>query len=294
MKYYLITVYTDHESSELAADVMYEATGGGVSIADREDLSVQNWDYAEAGLIDKFPKEVKVTCCAPEDGLDWVLAKLKNGFAAYGLGELKTEFRLTDDAEWKDEWKKNYFPVNIGAVTVCPAWLDDGDEKNVLIDTGLAFGTGQHETTALAAELLQAVETRGKRVLDVGCGSGVLGLIAAKLGASEVVFTDNDPQAAETAQKNVALNGFKAETRVVCSDLAENTEGKFDIILANLTAPILLTLESRIDGVLKKGSKLILSGILNSCSAGVENGFGRFRLIEKRVKGEWTALLYEV
>lgn len=306
MKCYEITVFTDHAKSETAAALLCGITGEGVSIVDRQDLSEANWDYAEKNLASSYPDEVLVRCYCGSGELEAVLEKIRSGLGEVFGHEPKTETRLVDETDWADEWKKNYFPVHIGGLVICPLWLDDGKENNVLIDTGLAFGTGQHETTALVAELMQTIDIKNKTVLDIGCGSGVLGIAAAKLGAREVVFADNDPQAAETAKENIKHNNLRAKTAVVCGDLTDKIQGAFDIILANLTAPILIKLRKQIDRVIKKGSeirpapsaaevpKLILSGILNEYSEEIESAYAPFTLAEKRVKGEWTALLFEV
>lgn len=295
MKYYEITVKTTHENSELIADLMYEVTNDGVSIVDREDLNASAWDYVEEGFIESFPSDVLVKGYCAVDALDVTVTTLNNRIIQMKtLGEPKIEAKLLDDDVWKDEWKKNYFAIPIGKVIICPVWLDDGNPKNVLIDTGLAFGTGQHETTSLCVELMQTKELIGKSVLDVGCGSGILGLCAAKLGAKSVALVDNDSQAAETTEQNISLNKLNADFQVFCGNLTDCVSGQFDFVFANLTAPILLELAKSIEKVVKKGTILILSGILNTYCKQVEAAYSSYKLVKKLEKGEWSALCLEV
>ncbi|HPG92092.1 MAG TPA: 50S ribosomal protein L11 methyltransferase [Clostridia bacterium] len=292
MKYYEITVTTNHQNSDIVADIMNEITGDGVCIVDREDLAVETWDYVEENLVENFPKEVFVKGYCALEKIDKIIADLRNSLGKMGVTEIVSQ--ILDDEIWKDEWKKNYYPVPIGNVIICPVWLDDGKAENVLIDTGLAFGTGQHETTSLCVELLQKIEVANKTVLDIGCGSGVLGLCAAKLGAQKVTLIDNDDLAADTAKRNIALNNFEKICLAKQGNLADDTNEKYDIVLANLTAPILTELRKGIDNVVKKGTYLILSGILNSYCVDVEKAYSAFCLQEKIVKGEWCALMYKV
>lgn len=295
MKYCEITVKTEHKDAEIIADVMNEITGDGVCVVDRQDLAVESWDYAEDNLMENFPKEVLVKGYCAVDKLDETLKSLENSFSLFeNLTVLDIYSNILDDDIWKDEWKKNYYAIPIGKVIICPVWLDDGKAENVLIDTGLAFGTGQHETTSLCVELMQKVDIKNKTVLDIGCGSGVLGLCAAKLGAKKVTLIDNDILAVETSEKNIALNKFQNVCQARQGNLTDGTIDKYDIALANLTAPILMELRKGIENVVKKGTYLILSGILNTYCAEVEKAYSGFYLIEKSVKGEWCALLYQI
>lgn len=293
MKFYQIAIQTSHQNVELVADVAFTVTGEGVVIVDKEDFdSISTWDYVEQGLEKQFDQGVFVKCFCNLDELSRVLAELESGVRKVDEAAAKT-FALSeiDDEQYKDNWKKYYLPVPVGALTICPVWLDNGEDRNVLIDTGLAFGTGQHETTYMCALLLQGVNLKGKTLLDVGCGSGVLGLCGAKLGAKKITMVDNDEQATETAEKNAALNGMLPVCNIVNGNLTDSVKGRFDCVVANLTAPILALLFNDISKVVKSGTDIILSGILDTyCERITKLYEQKFTLISTEEKGEWRAL----
>lgn len=295
MKYYEIAVGTNTVDSELIADVVDTFTGNnGVIIVDRNDLNVPSWDYVEEGLLEKYDEKVLVKGFVEPDNLNVAVQNIKNQLEKYQIKYIDVSVRLVDDETWLNEWKKYYFPVTIGNIIVCPVWLDDKNEKNVLIDTGLAFGTGQHETTSMCISLMQKIDLVGKSVLDVGCGSGVLGLSAIKLGCQKVTFVDNDSQATETTSLNAKLNNYEKYCTIICDNLTDKINEKFDVVLANLTAPILEILVNDIDKVVKKGTHIILSGILNELSNSIEQKYGKYTLVDKEVKGIWTGLHFVV
>jgi ribosomal protein L11 methyltransferase len=170
----------------------------------------------------------------------------------------------TDDTDWLEAYRKSLRPVKIGRVIVNPGWdlsLEPTSDAIVIdLEPGLAFGTGQHETTRLAIEALQRLELRGERVLDVGAGSGILGIVAAKLGA-QVVGVDNDPSTVGVARENAAKNNVQAEflEGVLEAVLAR---GPFDVLVCNLFAELHDALMNQYRAALEDGGQLILTGIL--------------------------------
>lgn len=296
MKYYEIAVATTTEGSELVADVMNEIASDGVVINDRNDLKISQWDYADEGLFDSYDATVRVSAYVRPELLSTSLAFLRSGLSRLqNCGSLEVCVREVDDKDWLDVWKKFYNPVPIGDVIICPAWLSDNNPKNVLIDTGLAFGTGQHETTSMCVELLQRFELTSKTVLDIGCGSGILGLTAIKLGAAKSTFVDNDSQATETTLANAKLNGFEKACEIISGNLADSVVGTFDVVTANLTVPILTLLYPDIDKCVHDGSIIILSGILSELADQIINSYGsKFEIIERLDKGCWTAFMLKV
>lgn len=209
MKYLEIGIKTKSETSELVADLLTELTGEGVCIYDKNDLSVPTWDYAEETAFNAYGEEVTVKGYAAQDKAGEVMERLKERIEEFrrmeaDFGSLEVAVEITDDGIWRDVWKEHFHAAGIGRVVICPEWEDyeagEGEVK-VIIDPGLAFGTGEHETTSMVIELMQEEDMAGKCAADVGCGSGILTVTALKLGAEKVVATDIDEQAVEAAEK---------------------------------------------------------------------------------------------
>ncbi len=204
------------------------------------------------------------------------------------------------DAGWAEKWKEHFRARRIGRrIVVKPSWetFPAGPGDVVLtIDPGQAFGTGTHETTRMCLRLLEEVfEGAGDapmRVLDVGTGTGILGIAAARLGASFALGIDTDPKAAEVAAENAKGNGVADRFASDSMPLA-TVNGRYDIILGNLIAEIIVDLETELLSHCAPGGWLILSGILNEKSPWVEEEFQRdgARLVRRMTDGQWTALL---
>ncbi len=302
MDYLEIAVKTTTFGSELVADILEEITGDGVNITDKNDLNVPTWDYEEDGFQDSYPEDVIVRgylkLSEKEQKLPEILARLEHLKKSLSdIGSLNLEFRLVNDSDWRTEWKKYYAPIPVGKLRICPEWIKTPTPEgttDLLLDPGLAFGTGEHETTRLALQLMQNVPVKGKSVLDVGCGSGILGIGAAALGAKDVVGIDNDPQAVEAAHRNVALNAYAMCCQIRAGDLLKEAKGTFDLILANLTADLLLLLSEDICRFVHDGSYVILSGILKTKKELVKARYEQlgFCQSEESAEGEWVALTY--
>lgn len=211
--------------------------------------------------------------------------------------EIITEGMCEED--WAEAWKKYYHPIRIGRVTVVPAWEEYTPEVGELIlrmDPGMAFGTGTHETTRLVMEMLSEEIRGGERLLDVGTGSGILALTAAKLGADECYAYDIDPVAVRVARENIEKDGAK---NVYCgiADLLDgvDTSSLYDFVVANIVADIILRLLPSLGSVMKVGARAILSGIIGERADEIrgvleENGFSLVREASER---DWYALLIQ-
>ncbi|MBR5250848.1 MAG: 50S ribosomal protein L11 methyltransferase [Clostridia bacterium] len=299
-----ICVFTTTECSDMVACFLQEQTQNAVSIYDVKDLDNCGWDYVEEGLREKFGEEVKVVAICPSEDYERVLQELKieldNLQQIFGK-EFCGSFNLTvnpaQKVDWLKEWQKNFEPVVVGDVCICPNWLEyNGECKNVLkIDSGIAFGTGYHETTSQCLLLAQNFDFCGKTVLDMGCGSGVLGLSALLLGAKHATLVDLDSQATEATETNAQYNELLDKCTIICGDLTEKVSGKFDFCFANLTADILKRLSKTLSNYLLDGAYISLSGILVTQQQEVITVFEElgFKLISFSNKGEWCALLMQ-
>lgn len=315
MKYIELTVHTTTEASEILSDIMWNYTDYGVTICDRADIIAMQtakettfWDYMddelEEGLASDKPSDVLVKCYVAEDVAGEVISSImqdifdarerSEGFIPFGT--LEDTKRTVDGDDWIDVWKKHFRPIHLGRIVVVPEWIEYAPaphEEVVLLDSNMAFGTGEHETTSMCVELMQEYITPDSVCIDVGCGSGILGISAIKLGAAKAYLTDIDPIAVESATHNAILNGAAEKTVVAHSNLLENTEVQGDIMMANITGEVLKMLAPSIPKNLKKDGVLILSGIIENRLEMVKSAYeavGMKVILEKR-KGEWFALV---
>ena len=315
MKYIELTIHTTTEASEIISDIMWQYTDYGVTICDRADIIAMQtakettfWDYMddelEEGLASDKPSDVLVKCYVAEDVAGEVIPSImKDIFDAKDrsegcipFGTLEDTKRTVDGDDWIDVWKKHFRPIHLGRIVVVPEWIEYSpapNEEVVLLDSNMAFGTGEHETTSMCVELMQEYITPESVCIDVGCGSGILGISAIRLGAAKAYLTDIDPIAVESATHNAALNGVGEKTVVALSNLLDDTQVQGDIMMANITGEVLKMLAPSIPKNLKKEGVLILSGIIESRLEMVKAAYeavGMQVVFEKR-KGEWFALV---
>lgn len=310
MKFLEYTVHTTSDGSELVADIMWRYTNYGVAISDIADVIAlqQNkamyWDYIDEDIL-KERGDVLVKAFIPLDETESVLPRIRadleelqaNSAGVICLGTLETSRREVEGDDWVEIWKKHFRPISLGCVVVCPEWIDYREkpgEAVIKLDSNMAFGTGEHETTAMCVKLLQEYLTPDSVCIDVGCGSGILGISAVKLGAKFAYLTDIDYVAVESAKHNALINGVEDRITVAHANLLDDSNIKGDIMLANITAEILVGLAPSIPKNLKKGGALILSGIIGSRLDMVTEAFAAQNLtLEKKVEeGEWIALAF--
>lgn len=200
------------------------------------------------------------------------------------------------DEEWATAWKKHFKPVRIGRIVVKPTWEEletQPDDVIIEIDPGMAFGTGYHPTTQLCLQALQERVSGGETVLDVGTGSGVLAIAAAKLGAARVVGLDVDTVAVEVAQENVRQAGLEEILRIERADSPIFFKDQADLLVANILAQVLIDMGGELREKLKPSGLLITSGIIVERSDDVKTAFEALGLVttEEKRDGDWVALI---
>ncbi|WP_042052139.1 50S ribosomal protein L11 methyltransferase [Aeromonas dhakensis] len=198
-----------------------------------------------------------------------------------------------EDKDWVREWMDHFHPMQFGErLWICPSWRDvpNPDAVNVMLDPGLAFGTGTHPTTALCLQWLDGLDLAGKTVVDFGCGSGILGIAALKLGAARVIGIDIDPQAIQASRDNAKRNGVADQIELYLpADQPQDVEA--DVVVANILAGPLRELAPLIAGHGKAGSLMALSGVLESQAPELETIYGQwFEMDPTAVKEEWCRL----
>ncbi len=309
MKFIEFTVHTTTEGSELVADIFWNYTNYGVTVCDYNDIvALQSdkrtfWDYMDDDVA-RPSGDVLVKCFLPVDIADENIRSIigdieeLKGRSAFPLGTLETARREVDGDDWIDIWKKHFRPLHIGErVVVCPEWIEYAPKEGeavVRLDSNMAFGTGEHETTAMCLELLQQYLRPGDAVVDVGCGSGILGIAALLMGAGFAYMTDIDYVAVQSAAHNAALNGVDGRAKIALSDLLEDADVRGQVMTANITADILCRLAGSIPKNLCPGGALILSGIIAPKLAQViaaYEGVG-LHLVKQLQRGEWYALAF--
>ena len=306
MQFVNFTVKTTRDAEELIADIMWDLGSGGVSIYDSADVAEMMrssviWDYIDEKLL--IQSDVVSVCgFFPETEREEIrhtlldrLETLKES-CEFALGSLEITESLCDDEDWLVTWKSFYSPLTCGRVRVLPCWINEEDTglAVVKIDPGTAFGTGEHETTQLMLEGLSETLKDGDLVLDVGTGSGILAIAAKKLGAGEVFAYDIDPMAIVNARENATINGVASDIVLTDEDLLSHSEIMADVVVANITADILIMLSEGIAAHIKAGGTLLLSGIIHKKVEDVRACFSAlgFREIGHAVRGEWNALRF--
>lgn len=303
VKFIELTVHTSTEASELVSDILWNYTDQGVAISDVNDvielskLKRNIWDYADDNIY--ALKDVLVKGYIELENSQEIISQIESDLSVlkencpFKVGSLETVKREVEGDEWLERWKEHFKPIKIGKVVICPEWITynakDG-EIVTKIDSNMAFGTGEHETTAMCISLLQEFLQKDKSVIDVGCGSGILGITAIKLGAKDVLMTDIDEYAVEATKHNSKINGVTAN--VLLKNLLDDETTKGDIILANIMAETLIYFADYIGGNLYENGVIILSGILLTKKRAVISAYEKngFKLVKDLDKGEWSAL----
>lgn len=295
MKYLTVTIDTDHDNAELISSALFDAGAEGVSIIDKQDFldlvdSDVIWDYVDENILNAGDV-VKVSTVVDIDDKSFP-DRLKNRLAEmseYGVkyGEIITS--EIDECDYVNEWKKYYKPIVTKCITVVPTWIKyepKTDEKIMRLDPGMAFGTGEHATTRMCLDLM---DVKDKDVIDVGCGSGILGIAAELSGAKSVYMCDIDEQAVEFAKRNAELNGVSAT--IEKADLIEGNHTA-DFIFANITADILMRLSKSIGKHLNENGTIVLSGIIDTRLDEVEKCYvdAGYEIIDRAQKDDWRAL----
>ena len=292
----LTVAKADAENAEAVATLIAE---GGIYIEDYSDIEqvaeIAHVDLIEQELLDK-PRDTVIIHLYLEPGASQVetLALIAARMEAAGI-PYTVETEGVEQEDWQNGWRKYYHPMEIGSrLAVVPSWQQyDTDRVKLILDPGLAFGTGGHETTSLCLEALDEQVRGGERVLDIGTGSGILAIAALKLGAASAEGVDIDPVAVRTAGENAALNGVQDKLTVLVGDLSDKASGTYDIITANIVANAILSLAPAVPGLMAEGATFIASGIIDSRKDEVIAGLKKAGLAVAEVKEKrgWECII---
>lgn len=315
MKFDELTIHTTTAGSELISGVLFNEGITCFSVEDPKDLAelldskTVPIDYVEDSLIrDDGDVIVRVYLAQNEQGriqLEGITAGLAKIKASEGdwAGSLETSLAVTDEKDWENNWKQYFHPLPIGEkFLVVPSWekAESGGRTVLEIDPASSFGTGRHETTALCLESLEKLCKTGDEVLDMGCGSGILGIGAALIGAKHVDAIDIDMVAARIAEENTVKNGLeKGKMEVRCGNVLDSAElwdeyasKRYDLILANIVADVISDMLPLFKTCLKDSGTLVCSGIISPRKEFVLDALERngFKVEQIKEKNEWLAI----
>lgn len=315
-----VNIFTTTEGIDPVCGCLLGIGVTGFVIKDAKDFEefladkTGNWDYIDDDLMNLRDCETCVTVYLPDDsqGAD-MLSALRSEMSALAardenksFGRLAVELANVREEDWANNWKQYFKPLTVGEkLVIKPSWedYDKNDNRTILeIDPASSFGTGQHNTTQLCLELIEKNLRDGDRVLDLGCGSGILSIAAVLLGAEEVTAVDISQNSVETAKENASKNNISAEKYTAyCGDiindsgLVDKIGGGFDLIAANIVADVLIAMSPLFEKFLKKGGTLILSGIITERADEVVEAVKSkgYTMVELREKDGWAAVAFK-
>ncbi len=296
-----LTVKVKTEDTARASDVCTVIADMGIYVEDYSDLENVVWNIAHVDLIEQELLERDRTHSLIHVYIKQEKAALECvEFIKARLNAENIEHEITivgvNEEDWANNWKQYYHTQRIGKrIVVTPSWEEytpSGDDVQMRLDPGMAFGTGTHDTTRLCLELLEECVTPETRILDVGTGSGILSVGGVLLGAPSALGVDIDPVAVKVANENAEINEVTDKTEFVCGDLTDKVHGKFEIVTANIVADVIIRLLGTVKNYLLKGGVLIVSGIIDTRADEVENACHEAGFVtEKRLEhGGWVAI----
>ena len=310
MKWIEFVVKTIPKNEYIVSDILYQAGAVGLAIEDPQDYidlseNEESWDFIDDSLLDFFDDNEEITLKAyfpQNEDIERINSFIKNRLITIPLKESGSilggvTLNSIDDEDFAENWKKYYKPLRIGKkIIIKPSWeVYEEKEDDIVIDLdpGMAFGTGTHETTYMCIEALESFIRVGDLVYDIGCGSGILSVVAAKLGAEKVVGIDIDPVCIDVSKENIRLNSIDDKVQVYKGDLFEFVDDKADLIVSNIIAETIIDMVKELHIYLKNDGTFIASGIILSKVESVEDALTRsgFKILNTKTLGEWACII---
>ena len=269
----------------------------GIYIEDYSELEDEVMQIAHIDLIDEdlLAQDRSIAkihiYIDPEDSIEEAVSFLKERLAAAGIGYTIDLSNVQED-DWLNNWRKYFTPMPVGErLLINPSWYTDTDPEGravLSLDPGLAFGTGKHETTRLCLEAIERHIRGGEQVLDVGCGSGILGIAAVLLGADRAVGVDIDTTAVRTANENAAVNHVEDRFSAIAGDLVDKIQGKYNLVVANIVADAIIALSASVRDYLAPGGVYIVSGIIDTRADDVRRAVAdEYDIVGEHTLGGW-------
>ena len=313
MKWNQFRLKTTTEAEDIVSSMLADLGIEGVQIEDKIPLTQQDKEQMFVDILPDIPEDDGVAYLTfyldPDLDAGTILAQVREEMeqmrAYVNVGDATIEESETEDVDWVNNWKQYFHQFYIDDILVIPSWEDvkaeDSDKLVIHIDPGTAFGTGMHETTQLCIRALRKYVKNGDLVLDVGCGSGILGMLALKFGAGHSIGTDLDPCALDATHENMEVNGIaKDQYEVMIGNIIDDKDvqdavgyEKYDIVLANILADVLEPLTPVIVHQMKPGAVYITSGIIEDKETVVTEAVkaAGLEVLEVNHQGEWVSVV---
>ena len=295
-KFTKISFKVNRKENEIIEANIYDYQNLGIEIEDPEEMrqllsELPEWELTDMEINQNENIKYSVFFESNEEGKEELNRFIE--FLENNISDIEYSIEEIDNSNWEDEWKKSYKSFEIGHnILIKPSWeeAEETDRIIIEIDPKMAFGTGTHETTSLIMEAVELFDLDGLDILDIGCGSGILSILAKKLGAKNVDACDIDEIAIESAKENSRINNV--EINPFLSNLFSNVEGKYDIIFANILAEILVDAIKGADEYLKEDGIIFLSGIIREKEELILLNLEKYdyQVIDIIRKGEWTLI----
>ncbi len=295
MQYIEITAAVAADATETAADILRGLTGRDVSI----ELPFTQPDLESDAIVDRRGDAI-VRSYHDGGGAPEVLDAARAAFAAGGI-EARLSAREVAEEDWAESWKEHFHVERFGeGIVVVPSWRvyePRAGDVVLTLDPGMAFGTGQHETTRMCLEALERAVRPGVRVLDVGCGSGILGIAAAKLGAREVLAVDIDANCVRVTEENARANGVEDVVRAAEGSMGaawpfDVPAAAFDVVVANIIARVIIEHAAELVAALAPCGRLVVSGVIGERERGVTDALRAegARIASVKAMGDWRCI----
>ena len=315
MKWTKLTVETTTEATDMLSYLLDAKGIEGIEIEDKIPLSEADKKAMFIDILPELPPDdgVAYISCYLDEDVDtdelcsYIEQELKEMSTYMNVGTGKISIGETEDKDWMNNWKEFFHPFRLEEnIVIQPTWTEEAEVKEgdivINIDPGTAFGTGSHETTKLCISNLKKYISETTEVMDAGCGSGILSIIAMKLGAKRVYGIDIDELAVQASKENLELNGISSDCYdIVKGDVIGDKEfaksvakiGQYDIVVANILADVIIPLSAVIRPFMKENAVFITSGIINTKEEAVkqaliENGF---EIVDISYMGEWVSIV---
>lgn len=297
-----ITVSVPNKFTDTAAAIANMTVPYGIYIEDYSELEKDALEIAHIDLIDEElinrDRENSVIhiyiseCDNAAESLEFLKERLNAENIPFKAGSVGVE-----DSDWNENWKKYFHTIEIGdKLAVVPSWEEyaNPDNRTVLsIDPGAAFGTGTHATTSLCLNILDECVASGMKVLDIGCGSGILAIASVLLGADSALGVDIDAQSVKTAKENAEINNITENTEFIVGDLADKVTGEYNIVCANIVADVIIKLLPDVAQFMTEDGILIVSGIIDIRKDDVLDAISKngFKIEAEAYKDNWCAFV---
>lgn len=300
MNWLEVIVKTTPENEDIISSILYDNGASGLTIEDPNDIlelqkDKNSWDFIDPDLLGLRNGKIVIKAYYSEaDNLIKIMDNITEEISKKELGDILT--CKINESDWAENWKIHYKTTKIGdGIVIKPSWEEyspESDEIVIELDPGMAFGTGSHETTVMCVKALEKNVASNSIVFDVGCGSGILGIVAAKLGAKRVLAIDLDPMCVKVTKENAIVNNVDETVQVEEGNLLHMVNEKADVIVANIIAEVIVQIIPNLKKHLNNGGVFIASGIIENKTDMVKNALleNDYEIMDVSMLNGWSAI----